>query len=182
MTVEQDASALSSEGYLELFEIDTTNIGGGDIFRFIPDGFDLTDVTWQNSVFTRFPISAEGFEWQGTTNAPPQPVLKLSNVNKVVLAAVITLGDIVGAKVTRWRTFEKYLDDQPQADPTAHFPEDIFFIQQKRTHSKLALEWSLSSALDIPGIKLPRRQILRDQTTGNLFAPGVGLIRFRGRY
>ncbi len=182
MTVFQDASALSSEGYIELFEIDTTNIGGGDIFRFIPDGFDLTEVTWQTQTFTRFPITVEGFEWQGTSKAPPQPTLKLSNVNKVVLAAVITLGDLVGAQVTRWRTFVKYLDGQPSADPNAHFPPDNFFVQQKRTHNKLVMEWTLSSPLDIPGVKLPRRQILRDETTGNLFAPGVGLVRFRGRY
>jgi len=182
MTVVQDSNALTSEGYIELFEIDTTVIGGGDIFRFIPDGFDLAEVEWQGDTFTRFPIQFDGMEWQGTSTAPPQPTLKLSNVNKVVLAAVITLGDVVGARVTRWRTFVKYLDGQPSADPNAHFPEDIFFIQQKTTHNKMVLEWTLSSGLDLPGIRLPRRQILRDETTGNLFAPGVGLVRFRGRY
>lgn len=181
MTHVQDATSLTPEGYIELFELNTINIGGADIFRFVPSAFDLSEVTWQGETFIRFPVDMEGFEWNATSQAPPQPTLKLSNVNRFVLAAVLSLGDLVGAKVTRWRTFVKYLDGQPSADPNAHFPPDVFFVQQKTTHTKATLEWKLSSALDLPSILLPRRQVLRDQTTGNLFAPGVSLVRFRGR-
>ena len=181
MTVEQEASSLTPEGYIELFEVDTTNIGGGDIFRFVPDGYTDSEVVWQGQQFIRFPIVVEGFEWQGQTKAPPQPTLHVSNVNKVVLAAVITLGDIVGAQVTRWRTFTKYLDGQAEADPNAHFPTDNYLVQRKSVHNSSVITFVLSSALDLPGIRLPRRQILRDETTGNLYAPGVANVRFRGR-
>lgn len=181
MTLQQDANSLTPEGYIELFELNTTNIGGADIFRFVPSAFDVSEVTWQGETFIRFPVEVTGFEWNVTAQAPPRPTFKLSNVNKFVLAAVISLGDLVGARVTRWRTFVKYLDGQPSADPNAHFPPDIFLVQQKVTQSKMIMEWKLSSVLDLPGINLPRRQILRDPTTGNLFAPGVAQVRFRGR-
>ena len=178
---DENKSSLTPGNYIELFIVDTTVIGGSDVFRFVPSGFEGSNVIWQGEEYTRFPIEIEGFEWNATAQAPPQPILKLSNVNKFVLAAVISLGDLVGAKVTRFRTYTQFLDGMPQEDPNAHFPPDIFFIQQKVSHSKLIIEWSLSSALDLPGVRLPRRQILRDQTTGNLYAPGVSQVRFRGR-
>jgi lambda family phage minor tail protein L len=178
----ETTTSLTPGEYVELFEIDTTVIGGGDIFRFIPMGYESVEfVEWQGEQFRRFPIVVDGFEWNATSQAPPQPTLQLSNVNKFVLAAVISLGDLVGAKVTRWRTYAKFLDLGETPDPNAHFPADIYFIQQKSAHTKQMMEWKLSSALDLPGIRLPRRQILKDQTTGNLYAPGVSSIRFKGR-
>lgn len=178
---DENKSSLTPGAYVELFEIDTTVIGGSDIFRFITHGYAVSDVEWQGQTFTRFPIEIDGFEWNATAQAPPQPTLRLSNVNKFVLAAVIGGGDLVGAKVTRWRTYAQFLDNGDTPDPNAHFPPDIFFIQQKTIGSKLMFEWSLSSALDLPGVRLPKRQILRDETVGNAYAPGVSQVRFRGR-
>ena len=180
-TFTENISSLTPGCYIELFEIDTTVIGGGDIFRFIPGGYDVAEVQWQGNEYIRFPVQIDGFEWNATSQAPPQPTLKLSNVNKFVLAAVITLGDLVGAKVTRWRTYAQYLDDGEQADANAHFPPDIYRVQQKTGHTKLFIEWMLSSTLDLPGVRLPKRQILRDETTGNVYAPGVSKVRFKGR-
>jgi len=180
-TFDENISSLTPGCYIELFEIDTTIIGGGDVFRFIPGGYDVAEVQWQGEEYTRFPIVIEGFEWNATSQAPTQPTLKLSNVNKFVLAAIITLGDIVGAKVTRWRTYAQYLDDGEQADANAHFPPDIYLVQQKTAHNKEIIEWTLSSALDLPGVMLPKRQVLRDETTGNVYAPGVSKVRFKGR-
>ena len=181
-TFDENISSLTPGCYIELFEIDTSTIpGGGQVFRFIPGGYDVANVFWQGNEYTRFPIVVDGFEWNATSQAPPQPELTLSNVNKFVLSAVITLGDLVGAKVTRWRTYEQYLDGQEQADQNAHFPPDIYFVQQKTSHTKDNIAWVLSSALDLPGIRLPKRQILRDETTGNVYAPGVSQVRFKGR-
>ena len=177
----ENFTSLTPGCYVELFEIDTTIIGGGDIFRFIPGGYEVSEVQWRGEEYIRFPVSVEGFEWNATSQAPPQPELRLSNVNKFVLAAVITLGDLVGAKVTRWRTYAQYLDDGELADSNAHFPPDIFYVQQKTTHSKEFITWVLSSALDLPGVRLPKRQVLRDETTGNVYAPGVSKVRFKGR-
>lgn len=177
----ETTTSLTPGCYIELFEVDTTVIGGGDVFRFVPHGYEVSNVFWQGNEYIRFPVEIDGFEWNATAQAPPQPTLRLSNVNKFVLGAVLTLGDLVGARVTRWRTYIQFLDNQPQADPNAHFPPDIFYVQQKTSHDKIQIEWSLSSALDLPGVRLPRRQILRDDTTGNLYAPGVAQVRFRGR-
>ena len=178
---DENKSSLTPGGYVELFEIDTTVIGGFEIFRFITQGYDVDNVFWQGNEYLRFPIEIEGFEWNATAQAPPRPTMRLSNVNKFVLAGVIGLGDLLGSKVTRWRTYKKYLDGQSQANPNGHFPPDIFVIQQKIAHSKILLEWTLSSVLDVPGDLIPGRQVLRDLTPNNAYAPGVAQTRFRGR-
>jgi lambda family phage minor tail protein L len=109
--------------------------------------------------------------------------MRVSNVNKFILAAVLELGDIIGAKVTRWRTYARFLDNGETPDPNAHYAPDIYYVQQKTAHTREGFEFTLSSALDLPGIKLPRRQILKDQSSNdrNLYAPGVANVRFRGR-
>lgn len=171
--------------YVELYEIDTTVIGGTDVFRFIPHRFETPDVEvqWQGNTYIQFPVVAEGFEDAATGKAPPQPTLRVSNVNKFVLAAVLELGDIIGAKVTRWRTYARFLDNGETPDPSASYAPNIYYVQQKTAHTREMFEFTLSSALDLPGIKLPRRQVLKDQSSDdrNLYAPGVANVRFRGR-
>lgn len=179
MTIQQEINNLTAENYVELFEVDTTVIGGSDIFRFIPDAYSSTNVTWRGDVYTQFPVQITGFQWDGSGAAPPQPTLTVSNVNKFMLAAVISLGDITGARVKRWRTFQKFLDGQPDANPNAYITEDTYYVYQKTIHNKAIIEFKLNAAIDKPGLKLPRRQILKDETEGNLYAPGVSNVRPR---
>lgn len=184
-TFEETQYSPTPGDYVELYEIDTTGIGGVDVFRFIPHRFETPDVEvqWKGNTFIQFPVEIDGFEQQATGTAPPQPTMRVANVNKFILAAVLELGDIVGAKVTRWRTYARFLDNGETPDSSAHYAPDIYYVQQKTGHTREGFEFTLSSALDLPGIKLPRRQILKDQSSDdrNLYAPGVANVRFRGR-
>jgi lambda family phage minor tail protein L len=175
----QEIQKFETAGYIELFDINTTVIGGTQIYRYTPMNFSTTNVSWKNQLYIPFPIEATGFEWNGTTNSPPKPTLTVSNVNQFLMAAVISLGDLVGAKVTRWRTFTKFLDGQPTADSNAHFIPDVFLVDQKTTHSKIQIQWSLISPLDRTGLSLPRRQILKDETSYGVAFPGVARTRIR---
>jgi len=156
--------------YIELFILDCSTVGGG-IFRFTPATNYGTTVVYGGNSYVPLPIKTEGWEWS-STGAPPRPTLTVSNVNKFLQGAVQTMGDIVGAKLTRIRTFRQFLDGQPGADVNAKFPDDVYLIEQKTTHNKMEISWILSSVLDRPGLKLPRRQILRDKGF-----PGVARVR-----
>jgi len=77
--------------------------------------------------------------------------------------------DLLGAKVTRKRTMQKYLDAvnfdagvNPNADPTAEFPDDIYYIERKTGESKTVVEFELSASFDVQGVRLPRRQIIQN--------------------
>lgn len=174
ITFDQEIQSFTTSGYVELFDLDTTVIGGSTIYRYVPQNFSTTAITWQTNTYTPFPIEATGYEWNGTTTAPPKPTLTISNAHKFLLAAVLSLGDLVGAKVTRWRTFSRFLDGQSDADPSAHFIPDVFLIDQKQTHNKQIIQFTLISPMDRQGLLLPKRQILKDQVSNSdVYFPGV---------
>jgi lambda family phage minor tail protein L len=75
---------------------------------------------------------------------------------------VVNNGGLVGAKVTRRRTFECYLDGYPLADSAAQFPADVFYINRRSKHNKEFIEWELITKLDDENLYLPKEQILRD--------------------
>lgn len=111
-----------------------------------------------------FPVEATGFEFNG--EQLPRPKLRIANVDQMVGGIVRGNDDLVGAKVCRWRTFAKYLDASnylagvSEADPTAYFPPDVFYIERKIVETKEILEFELVSAMDLQGIKLPKRQVM----------------------
>jgi lambda family phage minor tail protein L len=71
-----------------------------------------------------------------------------------------------GSKVVRKRTLAKYLDAvnfsgsvNPTADSTAHYPDDVWYIDRMSLRTKEQVEFELASPLDLAGVMLPRRQI-----------------------
>lgn len=129
-----------------------------------------TYLTFAGIQYMSIPIITEG--WEVTSSGTqPRPTLTVSNVNQFLLYAVISLGDIVGAKLTRVRTFGKFLDDGETPNTNEFIGPDIFYLEQKVSHTKEAISWQLSSVIDKFGIGLPRQQITRDN------APGVGRAR-----
>ena len=110
--------------------------------------------------YTPIAFEAEGFEYSGQGSLPT-PKIRVSNVGKVLAAAVISLNDLVGAKFTRIRTFRKHLDDGSDPDVAAIFPREIYNINRKSSHNKIAIEFELASAIDQEGVKIPGRQCIK---------------------
>lgn len=150
---------------IEMFEVDASAMGAG-IFRFHAGTNEFNgDLIWQGNTYAAFPVEASGFDISGNTQLP-RPKLTFSNVNQVVGALVRSYQDLLGAKVSRFRTYAKYLDEanfvggNAQADPNAHFPPDIFIVERKVSETKLQIEFELTSAVDLEEIRLPKRQLL----------------------
>lgn len=164
--------------FVELYTIDCTGIGGS-VYRFTPQtDTSGSNVSFGGVTYQALPIVTQGWELN-STGTQPRPTLSVSNINKVLLSAVISLGDIVGAKVTRIRTFAKYLDGGSSPNANMYLPADIYVVEQKITHDNQVLSWQLSSTIERFGMKLPRRQILKDPSGKNLYAPGVSRTRIR---
>ncbi|HEY6965908.1 MAG TPA: phage minor tail protein L [Burkholderiales bacterium] len=47
-------------------------------------------------------------------------------------------------------------------DPSVYLPDDIYVIDRKAAETKLAVTWELSSAFDVQGVQVPRRQIIQN--------------------
>lgn len=168
--ISADIQKLAPGSLVDLFELDATNIGG-EVIRWHNGVNGLgNDVVWQGNTYSRFPVQASGFAKNGK-GALPRPVIRVANISGLVGALVRELDDLAGAKVTRRRTFAKYLDavnfaaGNPMADPNVGFPDEVWFVDRKVSESGVFVEFELSSAFDVAGVKLPRRQCIQNTCT-----------------
>lgn len=153
-----DVNRLEISARIELFVLDATDIGGG-ILRFHAGTDKRTvPIVFQGNTYTPIPVSATGFEFRGKGELP-RPKISFANVSGAFTSLVLSYRDLLGAKLIRKQTFSRYLDDQPDADSTAEFPEETFTIERKANENKLVVEFELGTPLDVDGVDLPMRQI-----------------------
>ncbi len=99
---------------IELFVLETNAAqhGGVEVFRFHA-GSNLNangEVVWAGNTYLRFPVEAEGFEYNGQGQLP-RPKLRVSNIFGTITALMLSLPNgLEGAKMTRIRTLARYLD------------------------------------------------------------------------
>ena len=163
-----------------MFEIDAAIVDGG-IYRFHAGRNALGgDLVWQGNTYSAFPIEAEGFEWNGKGQLP-RPTLRVANLYGTITALVLAHDDLAGVKVTRIRTLAKYLDAvnfpggvNPQADPTAEYPRDVYFVDRKARETFEAVEFELACSHDLAGVMLPRRQIIQSYCPWRYRGPECG--------
>jgi len=140
-------------------------------------------LVWQGKHYFPAPITAEGFE-SSTKGTLPQPTLSIASQSETGIDQLALLkheiqkfGDIIGSKVSRRRTFAKYLDvanfrgntetalppDGYEPDMYAELPKDVYYIERKQTENKNVLVYTLSSILDLEGTKIPKRRVVANK-------------------
>lgn len=167
MTVNQINSTAQSPSpgeYVELFDLDLTSIGGTTVERFTLSRLEGGPVLWNGHQYSPVDVQASGFEWNGQGQLP-RPKISVPRMNTVFAALVQEFDDLVGAKVTRTRTFRQFLDDGALPDPGAYFSLDIYLVERKTIQNKSFIEWELSASLDQEGRMIPGRQVIRDTCT-----------------
>ena len=162
---------------IELFELQLVQSlhGSADVYRFHAgtNGLNVS-VTWAGNNYRRYPVEATGFEYTGNGQLP-RPTLRVANVDSLISAVLIVVNtanpgnDLTGAKLTRIRTMARFLDavnfdggTNPYGtpDPTAEFPREVYYIDRKAVESRDIVEFELSSALDLAGVRAPKRQTI----------------------
>lgn len=178
-SINQDLRLLNIDsGYVELFVLDCSGIGGS-IYHFTNcNPLPGQTISFGGTEYLPVPIAASGFETK-QDGSQDRPTLQVSNVNKVLLAAVINLGDIVGARITRYRTLAKYLDSGSNPNSAMVMPPDVFYISKKTAHSPTMIQFELCTALEKYAIKLPRRQVTRAGDSRWGAFPAAGRTRLR---
>jgi lambda family phage minor tail protein L len=180
----RQAQQLSTDALVELYELDTTTqylvngvSNGGAQWYWTPGSINGPSVVYQGLTYISMPIQGSDFEWSGQGKLP-QPKLQLNNVYNLATALVLANNDLLGATVRRLRVFQSNLDGEPNADPTLYFEPDVFFINRKSAHTKEIIEFELRAPFDAQGIKLPRRQIIRDTCGWSYRAWNAGTSSF----
>lgn len=166
MTTRQDIQKPAPGAIIELFELDATAQGAASVYRFVNWANPLGgDVVWRGQTYTRYPVEAEGFELSGR-GALPRPKLRVANATGLMGALAIELDDLLGARVTRWRTFVHYLDavnfsgGNPTADSNQCLSRDVWVVDRKSSENRVFVEFELAAPIDVAGVMLPRRQVV----------------------
>lgn len=162
--------------WVELFVLDATKFGG-PVYRFCNHlNRSGGAVVFGGVTYNPMPIMVEGYDLNQTgTNA--KPTLSLSNLSKVLLSGIVNQGDLVGAKVSRIRTLSKFLADGDTPNSSAFVGPDVMFVEQKTFHTRSMIQFQLTSVMDRNGMKLPRRQVLKDANHLGCAFPGVSRTR-----
>jgi lambda family phage minor tail protein L len=168
-SIHEEINKLAPSAVIELFEIDGSSVGLEDLLRFHAGTNGLRqNVTWKGEVYNRFPLEVTGFEISGQGQIP-RPKLRVSNQLSIITTYLLAYGDLIGAKITRKRTHKRFLDAvnfpggvNPDADPTAEFNDDIFYIDRKASETRDFVEFELASSMDLAGVGIPRRQIIQN--------------------
>lgn len=144
---------------VDLYILDATNIGGS-VAYFTPMTEGGSNIVFGGVTYTALPVEFEGLEITGDGRLP-RPKMRVANVGLTFVAFVNAYKDGIGAKVSRLRTFKKYLDSQGTADSSAQFPMDVYYIEQKTMQNKHYIEWELVAPIDIGNKVIPRNQVLQ---------------------
>lgn len=161
-----DLQGLSGDAIVDLWFVDLQPIDpdipdNQRFFRFV--NYVVANgqpVSFASQQYEPIPYKAEGFEIR-TDGVPPNPKLTISNITLEWTGLINAWNDLVGARITRRRVLARHLDSGTDPDGTAHWPDEIWTIQQKTAESKLLVEFTLSTAFDLDGVMLPRRRALR---------------------
>lgn len=188
--IASDIQKLYAGKLIDLFELDATSVGG-TLYRFHSGLNELgDDVVWQGNTYIRFPIEVEGLEISGSSTGPPaRPTIKVSNYDGLMGSEIRALEDLITSKLTRRRTFVKYLDAvnftggvNASADPNAGFPDEVWFVDRKSKENAVFIEFELVSALDITGVMIPHRQCIQNTCTWKYKSAECGWIPVTNYY
>ena len=144
-----------------------TNLTVGTMYRV---RFNVED----NSVTVNCGLTASGSEY--ITTAP-----YIAGAYDLVFTATATSAFLRFAKQISAPTKVSNVEvhevlGNPTADPDEALPDEIWYIERKATETNKTIEFELVSALDIGGVKLPRRRIIAN------YCSWMSLGGYRGPY
>ncbi len=167
MSIKADIQRLNVGSRVDLFEVDASSYNLG-ILRYAPHANELGgDIVWNGETFVRFPVTIEGFE-KTSSGTLPRPTMTLANVGGLIGQLLRLYNNLLGCKVTRYRTLVKYLDavnfvnGNNSADPNARMPDEVYYIDRLASCTPEIVQVELALSWDIRGIQLPFRQVIRD--------------------
>ncbi len=186
---------INPSNIVELFQLQLdTTIHGANTTYYFHNGVNQntnSNLIFDNLEYTRMPIEANGFEFNG--KQLPRPRITISNILGTFTTILLTLPQgLEGAKVTRIRTLQRYIDNTNfiggeillengsnlllengsaidmesginpfgTPDPTATFPNEVYYIDRKITETRDIIQFELAASFDLQGVRLPKRQVL----------------------
>lgn len=130
--------------------------------RFHPINQTTKNNTTYANTYKAMPIMMDGLEVtsDGAANRPTLTIANVTNLFKTLLDNnSFTLDSLVGKRVTRRRTFEKYLVGGSSEASPYELPLATFVIERVTSRTPISVEFELASPFDLENIKIPSRVV-----------------------
>ena len=139
---------------IHLFELELSS--SSTVYFHDGTNTSLGNVTFDGNTYLAMPVKASGFKLSaGGKNA--RPSFTFGNVENVFSGAVNMDYDLlIGKKITRRTTLNKYLS----SNPAVEYPKQVFFIDRIQSRDKVAVSFECATPYDLEGIMIPHRQII----------------------
>lgn len=159
----QEATKLEQSARVILFTIDLTPIGTNIQYRFTPETqTNGLSVYFGGLEFIPLPIEATGFEKSNRSGSSATPQLRVSNIGGLISALLDQNADLVGARLTRQKTYAKYLDGGTEANPLMEAIPEVFIISRKSSEDDVQITIELQDIASFGNLKLPRRRLSKN--------------------
>lgn len=159
MSIQQESQKLEPSAIVSLFKLDTMKLGGPVLYFTMSSRVGGSKIVFGGITYEPIDIEFEGLEMTGVGSLPT-PKVRLANNNNIVQALVNSYGDLNGSELVRIRTYARFLDGEPDADPLAYFGPDRFRVERMSEDTPEQVEWELSTAIDQEDKMIPGRTII----------------------
>lgn len=159
MSLAAEAQKLDPSALVSLFTLDT-RVVGGPVYNFTTETMMGENVVFAGVTFRALPVQIDGLTTDGS-GPMATPTLTISNTDLFIQEALNTFGNLEGSRLTRYRTFSKYLGLQPGIDHSYAIGPDVFVIDRKSSDTPEQIQFELSALIDQQGVYIGRT-VIRD--------------------
>jgi len=156
---------LQEPGFGLIYLYDLEYSPGSYAYFYAGVGGDLAEVTFPDEgsvlrTYVALPLTATGFDIS-SDGVYSRPELIVANIESVFSEQLggLTFEDLIGRRITRRTTLEKYLDSVTYTNPV-EFPKTTFIIDTIKEKNPVTVTFELSAPFDLAGVKLPSRSII----------------------
>ena len=191
--IAKEAISLESSSVVTLYEIDASELDAvrdlgtealsESVLRFHNiEVLNQTVIYFKGDAYHPIPIITDGFE-MSSTGSLPRPTITFTSIKAIqnlednnhfasLKKAILELNNLIGAKVTRLRTYVKFLDStntsisgvgQHTTSSNPEFPREIYFVERKVAEDKASMQFELASVIDMETFQLPSRLCLANR-------------------
>jgi len=186
-------------GYLEFYELEIGSGSNNILYFHAGRNENSANITYDGNTYLALPILLSDIE-VSSSGAMSRPTLTIANVESLIKNqsvfktqmedgtwdAVVDgeeltytdfrIDDLVGSKLIRRRTLEKYLT----SNPTVEFNKDTYIIDRIQSKNNVFVTLELSSPIDLAGIRIPTRDVIGKYCPWRYQGAAAGLTEKRG--
>lgn len=162
ISTEVQASFIDSP-YVELFDLEIEE--GATLY--FHSGLDSTlqELKFVNrynpeelNTYIALPIMIDGIETkaEGASSRPTITIANVTSLFRSQFGASFSFEDLVGSRIVRRRTFEKYLD---KTSDVYELPVTTYIIDRVSSKTPTFIAFELASPFDVEGVKIPNRAV-----------------------